>query len=112
MIKYILFAIPFFSWGQNLLFIPDTLSGLLIPLEINHNHMHFFPGTETETMGINGPILGPTVILNKGQQVTMQVTNVTMDSTTMHWHGLHVPPEDDGGPHTPHYSIFCLVSFV
>jgi len=101
MIKYILFAIPFFSWGQNLLFIPDTLSGLLIPLEINHNHMHFFPGTETETMGINGPILGPTVILNKGQQVTMQVTNVTMDSTTMHWHGLHVPPEDDGGPHTP-----------
>jgi bilirubin oxidase len=101
MIKYILFAIPFFSWGQNLLFIPDTLSGLLIPLEINHNHMHFFPGTETETMGINGPILGPTVILNKGQQVTMQVTNVTTDSTTMHWHGLHVPPEDDGGPHTP-----------
>jgi bilirubin oxidase len=99
--KYFLFAIPFFSWGQNLLFIPDTIAGLSIPLEINHNHMHFFPGTETETMGINGPILGPTIILNKGQQVTMEVTNVTMDSTTIHWHGMHVPSEDDGGPHTP-----------
>lgn len=95
------FLIPFSFMGQQLLFIPDTISGPFIPLEISHDHMHFFSGEQTETMGINGPILAPTIILNKGQQVTMEVTNLLMDSTTIHWHGMHVPSEDDGGPHTP-----------
>jgi blue copper oxidase len=31
----------------------------------------------------------------------MEVHNGLLDSTTIHWHGLHVPAEDDGGPHTP-----------
>lgn len=95
------FLIPFSFMGQQLLFIPDTISGPFIPLEIRHDHMHFFIGDQTETMGINSPILAPTIILNKGQQVTMEVTNLLMDSTTIHWHGLHVSSEDDGGPHTP-----------
>jgi bilirubin oxidase len=59
-------------------------------------------------MGINGPILAPTIILNKGQQVTMQVTNLLFDTTTIHWHGMHVAPENDGGPHTtiPPFSMW------
>jgi len=103
-----LIFIPFLSWGQNQLFIPDTLSGNFIPLEIKHDHVHFFSGSQTETMGINGPILAPTIIFNKGQQVTMQVTNVLFDTTTIHWHGMHVAPENDGGPHTtiPPFTIW------
>ena len=30
----------------------------------------------------------------------MNVTNMLPDSTTTHWHGMHVAPEDDGGPHS------------
>jgi bilirubin oxidase len=106
--RFLLIFIPFLSWGQNLLFIPDTLSGNFIPLEIKHDHVHFFSGSQTETMGINGPILAPTIILNKGQQVTMQVTNLLFDTTTIHWHGMHVAPENDGGPHTtiPPFSMW------
>jgi bilirubin oxidase len=106
--RFLLIFIPFLSWGQNQLFIPDTLSGNFIPLEIKHDHVHFFSGSQTETMGINGPILAPTIILNKGQQVTMQVTNVLFDTTTIHWHGMHVAPENDGGPHTtiPPFTIW------
>jgi bilirubin oxidase len=107
--KKILFVlIPFFYLGQNQLFIPDTLSGNFIPLEIKHDHVHFYSGNQTETMGINGPILAPTIILNKGQQVTMQVINVLSDTTTIHWHGMHVAPQNDGGPHTtiPPFSIW------
>jgi bilirubin oxidase len=100
MTKYIFLFIPFFYWSQNLLFIPDTISGNIIPLEIKHDHVHFFSGNQTETMGINGAILAPTIILNKGQHVTMEITNVLFDTTTIHWHGLHVAPENDGGPHT------------
>jgi len=98
--RVLLIFIPFFSWSQNLLFIPDTIIGNVIPLEIKHDHVHFFSGNQTETMGINGAILAPTIILNKGQQVTMEVTNLLFDTTTIHWHGLHVEPENDGGPHT------------
>jgi bilirubin oxidase len=94
--RVLLIFIPFFSWSQNLLFIPDTISGNVIPLEIKHDHVHFFSGNQTETMGINGAILAPTIILNKGQQVTMEVTNLLFDTTTIHWHGLHVAPENDG----------------
>jgi bilirubin oxidase len=106
--RFLLIFIPFLSWGQNLLFIPDTLSGNFIPLEIKHDHVHFFSGSQTETMGVNGPILAPTIILNKGQQVTMQVTNLLFDTTTIHWHGMHVAPENDGGPHTtiPPFSMW------
>jgi bilirubin oxidase len=100
-ISILFFLIPFSFWGQQSLFIPDTISGPFIPLEIRHDHMHLFSGSQTETMGINGPMLAPTIILNKGQQVTMEVTNLLMDSTTLHWHGMHVPSDDDGGPHTP-----------
>ena len=59
----------------------------------------FYPATATPTFGVNGPFLAPTLIVNKGDQVTMHVTNNLNTSTTMHWHGLHVPPQDDGGPH-------------
>ena len=100
--KYLfLLFLPLTSFGQQLLMIPDTISGSFIPLEITHDHIHFFAGDQTETMGINGPILAPTIILNKGQQVTMEVTNLLFDSTTIHWHGMHVSSENDGGPHTP-----------
>lgn len=102
------FLIPFSFFGQNQLFIPDTISGSIIPLEVKHDHVHFFEGNQTETMGINGPILAPTIILSKGQQVTIQVTNILFDTTTIHWHGMHVAPENDGGPHTtiPPFSIW------
>jgi bilirubin oxidase len=51
-------------------------------------------------MGVNGNILGPTLILNQGDFVNFSVTNQLAETTTVHWHGLHVSPENDGGPHT------------
>ncbi|MBK7443200.1 MAG: multicopper oxidase domain-containing protein [Bacteroidetes bacterium] len=42
------------------------------------------------------------MIVNKWDWVTINVTNSltgTGNTTTMHWHGLHVPAMTDGGPH-------------
>lgn len=88
-----------FSFAQNPLFIPDTLSGPVINLNIQNGTRQFYPGNTTNTMGINGNLLAPTLILEKDQQVTMQVSNNISDTTTIHWHGMHVAPENDGGPH-------------
>jgi blue copper oxidase len=51
-------------------------------------------------MGANGNILGPTLLLNKGDLVNFSINNQVGETTTIHWHGLHVAPENDGGPHT------------
>jgi FtsP/CotA-like multicopper oxidase with cupredoxin domain len=89
----------FASKAQQLLLIPDTLSGTQINLEIRNGSKAFFPGTPTQTMGINGDILAPTLILQKHQNVSFQVKNNLTDTTTIHWHGMHVAPQNDGGPH-------------
>ena len=85
----------------NPLYIPDTLTGTTFNLTVAPAKMSFLPGDSTDTYGINGPYLGPTLIINKGDTIQMNVTNNLGETTTMHWHGMHVAPEDDGGPHTP-----------
>jgi len=42
--------------------------------------------------------LGPTVRVKDGSRVRIQVKNELRESTTVHWHGLHVPAQWDGGP--------------
>ncbi len=86
--------------AQTLISIPDTLSGASIDLTLATGSRAFFPGTQTATIGYNGAYLGPTLILQKGQTVTLHVHNQLGDTTTTHWHGLHVAPKNDGSPHT------------
>ena len=87
-------------YGQNPLFIPSTLSGNTINLSLQNGSVNFYPGNATQTMGVNGNLLGPTILLDRYQTVTMNVSNTLSDTTTIHWHGMHVAPQNDGGPHT------------
>ncbi len=86
--------------AQNTLLIPSTLSGTDINLTLQNGTHQFFSGVNTTTMGANGNILGPTLILNQGDFVNFTVNNQIADITTIHWHGMHVSAENDGGPHT------------
>lgn len=86
--------------AQNTLLIPPTISGTNINLTLQNGTYQFYSGTNTTTMGVNGNILGPTILLNKGDLVNFTVNNQIGQTTTIHWHGMHVSPENDGGPHT------------
>ncbi len=89
-------------FAQNPLVIPPALTGNTFNLNIQNGITQFWPGINTPTYGINGNILAPTLIVNKWDWVNMNVTNNligTGNSTTLHWHGLHVPAVVDGGPH-------------
>ncbi|MBS1492779.1 MAG: multicopper oxidase domain-containing protein [Bacteroidetes bacterium] len=92
-----------FSTGANAqyntLFIPDTLSGTTFNLVAKDTIKQMIPGNQTVTAGINGNWWGPTMIWNKGDVVHINLTNKLQDSTTMHWHGMHLPAVMDGGPH-------------
>ncbi|GAA2524112.1 multicopper oxidase [Winogradskya humida] len=55
-------------------------------------------GTTLKTAGYNGTYLGPTIRVSDGEQVRFDVTNQLGADTTVHWHGLHIAPSNDGGP--------------
>ncbi|MFZ9027622.1 MAG: multicopper oxidase domain-containing protein [Crocinitomicaceae bacterium] len=86
--------------AQNQLNIPPTIETSNIDLTLQEGTYEFYPGVVTNTMGANGSLLGPTLIMDQGDQVSITVNNQLQDETTIHWHGMHVSPLNDGGPHT------------
>ena len=83
----------------NNLWIPDTISGTQFNLNLKDTFAQLRPGNQTITAGINNKIWGPTLFFNKGDTGHMNVHNYLNDSTTIHWHGFHLPAVMDGGPH-------------
>jgi len=59
----------------------------------------FLPGRTTDTWGFNGSYLGPTLRAERGERVLVDFRNGVDEATTVHWHGMHLPAEADGGPH-------------
>ncbi len=98
---FIFFILPKGNiFGQNPLPIPSLINGPEYNLTLQNGILEFFPGMPTSTMGANGDILGPTLLLKAGETVTMNVQNNLGEPSTIHWHGMHVPAANDGGPHT------------
>ncbi len=89
--------------AQTQLYIPDTLIGPNYSLTMHKDSVQFFlTGNKSNTYAFNAnKYLGPTLIFNKGSNVNMTVNNQIGDTTTVHWHGIHLPSKWDGGPHTP-----------
>ena len=47
---------------------------------------------------INGMVPGPLVRLREGREAILRVTNGLVEDTSIHWHGLLLPPGMDGVP--------------
>jgi FtsP/CotA-like multicopper oxidase with cupredoxin domain len=56
------------------------------------------PFKTIDAWGYNGSCPGPTIQVNQGDRVRIIVENALPESTSMHWHGLEVPIEQDGVP--------------
>ncbi len=110
----------------NPLIIPDAMNGTTFNLHLYQTNKRFPTWTATNpslglnssatlgaapgttTLGYNGALMwGPTLIMNKGDTVQMNVTNhldqssstlLRSTTTTVHWHGFHIPAIMDGGP--------------
>ena len=76
---------------------PSTLSGELIDLVIGERSF-VLDGQTGTALTINGTIPGPLIRLKEGQDVTLRVTNRLTEITSIHWHGILLPPEVDGVP--------------
>ena len=62
--------------------------------------MEFLEGKPTDTFGYNGDYLGPVIRVKTGDDVSIKVKNEIDEATTVHWHGLEVDGDQDGGPHS------------
>lgn len=57
-----------------------------------------FDGREGRAMTLGGSLPGPIVRLKEGEDAVLRVTNRLSETSSVHWHGLIVPPEMDGVP--------------
>ena len=113
-------SLPSIAFSQSNTTTSDQLNPLKIPVELRgelnadlntpvrqfqltlqSGSTSFFPNVQTATMGINGSYLGPTMRFRRGEEVALQVQNQLNEPSTLHWHGFHLPPSADGGPHQP-----------
>jgi FtsP/CotA-like multicopper oxidase with cupredoxin domain len=53
-------------------------------------------GRRATALSYNGSLPGPTLHLQPGDRLRVQLVNRLNDSTNLHVHGLHVSPEDNG----------------
>ncbi|WP_250547566.1 multicopper oxidase domain-containing protein, partial [Serratia marcescens] len=78
------------------LLTPDAQGKIALALQAGETR--WLPGAATKTWGFNGALLGPAVKLQRGQPVTVDIKNGLAEASTVHWHGLEIPGDVDGGP--------------
>lgn len=84
----VIFLFPFYSHGQQTvrydLYVTDTV--------VN------FTGKPKRAIAVNGQIPMPTLEFTKGDTAEIVVHNQLKESTSLHWHGVQLPNQEDGVP--------------
>ncbi|WP_223701683.1 multicopper oxidase family protein [Sutcliffiella deserti] len=77
----------------------DSEGRKVFDLTFNNGEVEFIDGKITKTWGISAPYLAPTLRAERGDEVVVNIKNDVNEPTTLHWHGMILPAEMDGGPH-------------
>ncbi|MDF2759563.1 MAG: multicopper oxidase type 3 [Thermomicrobiales bacterium] len=72
---------------------PEVREFTLTAQEINWEIM---PGTTVRAWAYNGQMPGPEIRVREGDLVRITLHNELPAGTTIHWHGVNLPPEMDG----------------
>ena len=63
--------------------------------------LSLIPGGQTDVFAYNGRVPGPTLEAYEGDTVLVHFRNQLAESTSVHWHRLHIPFDMDGSPFHP-----------
>jgi len=81
--------------------IDSARTGNAIKIKVAPGRHAFVKGRPAATFGYSEPVLGPVIRFRRGNEVEMTIENALDCTTSVHWHGLLVPGNVDGGPHQP-----------
>ena len=89
---------PLRSWAAS----PSAVSaphstGTITDLVIGKGRIDI-DGQSAAPIVVNGVLPGPVLRFREGETTTIRVTNRLEEATSIHWHGLLVPPDMDGVP--------------
>lgn len=98
-------SLPAASWSNTTarpLAMPELLDATgsgAFALKAQAGRVNFLGQSESPTWGFNQPYLGPTLRVANAAEVRADVTNTLDEHISVHWHGLVIPGDVDGGPH-------------
>jgi len=78
----------------------DTRASGRLALTARAGRLDLSGGSASPSAGFNQDYLGPTIVMQNGP-LAAEVENTLNEAISVHWHGLLVPGEHDGGPHLP-----------
>ena len=84
-------------WGQTNTYAKGIEEGPEVALAIRRESLEI-DGQAARPYTINGESPGPMIRLKEGQDAVLRVTNLLDEPTSIHWHGLILPPDQDGVP--------------
>ena len=71
-------------------------------LEAGPTQVEFAKGIKTEVLAYNGTVPGQMIEVMEGDKFKVTFRNkIVGQDSTIHWHGLEVPPDQDGNPAQP-----------
>jgi len=82
---------------------PVPPAGPVVEIELTASvaRLELLPGVETEVWAYNGRVPGPVLEFREGDRVRVRFRNDLPETTTVHWHGMHLPFPSDGSPFHP-----------
>ncbi len=83
---------------QNVSRLPHTVE---VTLTARKERIALASGKMTDVYAYNGMSPGPTIEIREGDHVIIHFRNELPEATTVHWHGLHIPADQDGSPLYP-----------
>lgn len=103
--------VPGKGWASPGTAAAAPLGGNDIALEIGTSTVNYTGRSRIATT-VNGGIPGPLLRLKEGTMATLRVTNRLATSTSIHWHGLVLPSDQDGVPGMSFHGIAPGETFV
>ncbi len=90
------YLLPSYAWSKQLKKAENT-AVKTVDLVIARTPF-IIDGRNGTAVTVNGTVPGPLLRFREGQEAVIRVTNKLDESTSIHWHGILLPPEMDGVP--------------
>lgn len=113
MLKGLESIFPSYAWTSmsNAAIQTPEISGNVINLTIAETPFRV-DNLNATAITVNGTVPGPLIRLQEGQNVTLKVTNHLKEASSIHWHGILLPPDMDGVPGVSFAGIEPGTTFV